>query len=375
MYVPVEEYMPFAIAGVLIYSIGIRLAENKIPGKYLPHILERNIIHSDDHKKTAIYLFLLGIFASLFAPFAPGPLKFVFFLLANTQYIAIIYLLFSKSKLKRKALIIILAITFANSLRSGMFHNFLLWLIFLGIYFLLVYQFPLRQKIFYLAAAAVLAFGIQTAKHQYRQHVWYGYSGNKVLLFLNIINERLSTEPEQDSYVVKDELYTQGPFEDFVIRLNQGWIISRIMDYIPGQEPFMDGETIKNAINATLLPRFLNPGKQVAGGKDYFPRMTGYELAKASMGASLLGEGYANFGKLGALIFLFFMGIIWGLSIRVVYKTALKHPTLIFWLPLLYLQVVKAESDLVRVLNHLVKTGILVALLYWGFRRVLRIKL
>ncbi|NJK95537.1 MAG: hypothetical protein HC905_12120 [Bacteroidales bacterium] len=166
---------------------------------------------------------------------------------------------------------------------------------------------------------------------------------------------------------------TNTSTEDFVVRLNQGWIISRIMYYIPAEAPFADGETVNDALSATLLPRFLNPEKTVVGGKEYFERFTGFTLlSSTSMGASLLGEGYANYGYYGAIIFMFFIGIFFRLALNIIYRIADKYPTLILWLPLIFLQVVKAESDLIRVLNHLVKASLLVFLIYWFCYKVMR---
>ena len=82
------------------------------------------------------------------------------------------------------------------------------------------------------------------------------------------------------------------------------------------------------------------------------------------MGMSLMGEAYANFGKMG-ILFLGFWGFVlsgfWNFLIR----KSKKKIIILFFLPLIFLQVVKAETELVVVLNHMVKASILVAGVLW----------
>ena len=130
-----------------------------------------------------------------------------------------------------------------------------------------------------------------------------------------------------------------------------------------------------DALEATLLPRFIAPNKKMAGGKENYERFTGYELWTASMGISLLGEGYANFGVTGAWIFMFGCGLFFSLMLHLIIGAAKTRPSLILWLPLLFLQAIKAETELVVVMNYLVKATILVFLLFWGVRKFLGWKL
>ncbi len=83
------------------------------------------------------------------------------------------------------------------------------------------------------------------------------YTGNKLelfaTLFLNKVenmvsgneNARVSFYPNE-----KDEVSETNN------RLNQGWIISRIMQNIPNQTPYLEGETISDAIYSSLFPGF-----------------------------------------------------------------------------------------------------------------------
>lgn len=147
------------------------------------------------------------------------------------------------------------------------------------------------------------------------------------------------------------------------IRLNQGWIISAIMYNVPFREPFAGGSTIGEAVSASILPRFLDKNKKRAGGQENFEKFTGLQIGSGtSMGLSIIGESYANFDIFGGIVF---MGV-WGLFLawywRGIVHFVRKYPLLLFFIPIIYLQVVKAETELVVVLNHLIKSSILIAL-------------
>src|SRR5690606_29433178 len=110
-----------------------------------------------------------------------------------------------------------------------------------------------------------------------------------------------------------------------------------------------------------------------AGGQENFRKYTGLNLSdNTSMGLSIIGEFYANFGVAKGVLM---MGV-WGLLLVFVWKrlvfNSYKIPLLIFFLPLIFLQVVKAETELLVVLNHLIKSIIAVALFFWLTKKYLK---
>jgi hypothetical protein len=89
------------------------------------------------------------------------------------------------------------------------------------------------------------------------------------------------------------------------------------------------------------------------------------------MGISIIGEAYGNFKVMGGILF---MGI-WGFLLAKIWifllKKCLKTPLLLAFLPLIFLQVIKAETELVVVLNHLVKSSIVVFGFFWATQKFL----
>jgi hypothetical protein len=364
MYVPIEEYMPFAISGVFALFIGLWIFKIKKERELYGLINEiKPRIKQDGF--LGYKLIALGWISSLIQSYMPGSLQFIFFLLGNVMYVGILYLILQPSVAKWWVTALIFFLMFLSSMQSAMFHGLLLWLTFLAFYVIAIKQFSFIRKLQIVALGIFLSFVFQVVKWEIR-------NGNtlegSLSTFWYVLDNKIINQSDPDE--------AASSTENMVVRMNQGWIISRIMYYIPEQSPYLDGESVNGALYASLLPRFIASGKSVAGGKEYFYRFTGFELGAAtSMGPSLIGEGYANYGYVGALVFLFLFGVFVSFILSRLYKLANNYPTLILWLPLIFLQVVKAESDLARVLNHLTKAAFLVFLLYWFLGRVLKWKI
>jgi hypothetical protein len=171
-------------------------------------------------------------------------------------------------------------------------------------------------------------------------------------------------------------VFANDNVERLVVRFNQGWIISRIMQQVPAVIPYADGETIIAAVKASILPRALYPDKPIAGGKVNYEKYTGFHLlSNTSMGISLLGEAYINFGVEGAWAFMLVFGLLTSLVIRGLFQLTRKYPTLWLWLPLVLLHFVKAETELLVQLNYLTKSIVLVLFFVWANRTFLRWRL
>ncbi len=367
MYVPEEEYMWLAVPSLLFLSLGL-LFRKQHRSRYEANLITyaQGLIQAQP--TLPYWLIGLGIFFSFAGAYVPSFLKFVFFLLSNAKYIGLIYLLFSVHKNKWLIVLVAWLLTLLSSVRAGLFHDLLLWTAMVGLYAAYIIKPTFRQKSMALIGGFFLVFIIQVVKQEYRELVWFGgFAGDRVSLYTNLVSNRVQSS---------DELFSRESFSGLVIRINQGWINSKIMEQVPEREPFANGATINEAVSAALLPRFLAPNKKMAGGRDNYERFTGFQLqSSTSMGVSLLGEGYANYGVYGAWIFMYCIGVFYAIVLNVLYRYSRRHPTILLWLPLIFLQVVKAETELVVVLNHLVKSLILVLGFFWAAGKFLNWKL
>ena len=361
MYVPEAEYMGYVVPAFAVFVLGIFGGLGALSKVQIP------IAQLKRFKYYGLSIFLIGVFFDLISAYLPGTLGFFAFLVGNFKFAGAIILFFSGDTRLRKIFYLALGYLFLRAIQSAMFHDLVLWTVFFYMFWALKYQ-PTRRQIYLTILLGVFSLStLQTIKATYRAQVWRGYSGNKLELFTGLVVDAVFTSNNNEETL-------RGTQNN--IRLNQGWIISAIMDEIPRRTTFIGGETIGQAISASILPRFLNPNKTRAGGRENFMRFTGLQLGRGtSMGISIIGEAYGNYGILGGIVFMgvwgFFLARFW----RWLLKKASKNLVLIAFLPLIYLQVVKAETELVVVLNHLVKASIVVFAFFWAARNFLNWKI
>jgi hypothetical protein len=276
-------------------------------------------------------------------------------------------LLFSDRQ-KSKGLILTLAftLTFLSSLRGAMFHDLLLWSAFIGMYAAYIFRPSNAQKALAVLLGLAFIFVLQAVKDEYRERLREEGQGQNVQKFLSSVDERL----------IEAETTNSSNVERLIIRINQGWIISRIMASTPAFVPFAEGETIIVAIKSSVLPRLFFPDKPIAGGRKNFEKYVGFELqSSTSMGISLLGEAYINFGVRGAWVFMFIFGLVSSFIIQRFFLLASTYPTIWLWFPLILLHFVKAETELLVQLNFIVKSIIMVYAFVWANKYFLRLKL
>jgi hypothetical protein len=349
MYVDESTYMSYVVpAYALFVAVVFVISRNQ----------SKLAINLDDltaFSSYGLYLLGVGIISDFMKPLVPDSIQFVFFLLANFKYIGALILFFSEKKWHKQIFYLTILYLLLYSIRSGFFHDFILWSSFFYMFWAYKIKPSYKTNLIILIVGFFLSTVVQMVKSDYRELIWNGYAGDPVGLFIDIMQKRISGGFNED----------RGEEGELNARLNQGWIISAILEHTPRVEPYAKGQTIKEAVFASALPRFLNPEKKIAGGVENFEKYTGIQLEKnTSMGMSLVGEAYANFGNMG----MWFLGL-WGFLLarfwNFLIEKSKKNIVILFFLPLIFLQVVKAETELVVVLNHIVKASILVAGVLW----------
>ena len=363
MYVPELEYMVVIVPAYGLFVLGVLLG---LKGKDLGHI---PVAQLQRYKQYGVFIFLVGVGFDLISSRLPGALAFFGFIVANFKFAGAIILFFSEDPKLKKIFYFSLIYLFVRAVQAAMFHDLVLWSVFFYMFWALKFK-PSKHQIYLTIVVGLLSVStLQTIKAAYRAKVWQGFQGNKLELFTSLFIEALFFEESEST---GEEL--SG--EENNVRLNQGWIISAIIDEIPQRVEFQNGLSITEAVMASIFPRFLNPNKKKAGGKENFEKFTGLSLGEnTSMGISIVGEAYGNFGRWGVMLFMGLWGWFLALYWRFLMKKISNKIILLAFLPIIFLQVVKAETELVVVLNHLVKASIVVFLFLWGAKNVLKWKL
>lgn len=359
MYVDKFTYMSYVVPAYLALLLAIFFGIRTEPKL----IIKPEYFYKYD--SYGVFILFIGVVCDFLLNVVPNSLQFFFFLLANFKYVGALILLFSNKKSHRYLFYGSILYLFFNSLKSAMFHDFILW----GTFFYMFWAYKVKPSVKTSLLIIVCGFffgtAIQAVKSDFRLQVWEGYSGNKLELFVDILNKKISGS-------LTENTEEQGELN---VRLNQGWIISAIMGHTPQVQPFAYGETITEAVFASALPRFLNPNKKEAGGVDNFLKYTGLPLGEnTSMGLSLVGEFYANFGVFGGIFLMGLWGWVLSKFWHFLIKKSKSKGIIIFFLPLIFLQVIKAETELIVVLNHLVKSVIILFLFLWAAKKFLNWK-
>ena len=357
MYVSEQRYMSFAVPAVSLFVMGLFwYAPNR---KFSESIisLQARLVRS---KGAGIVLIALGLLLDFAAGYLPSSLGFVMFLVAQFKYIGVLYLLMGGHRYRWVALFLVLILSVWTSAESGLFHNLILWGAFIFSYIAYILRMSNKMKVSIMVLGLLAMAAIQTVKAEYRVAAEY-YSGNRVALLLDLIFD-------PDSYDQYDSAAEY--FANLNIRMNQGWIISAVLQNVPQMAAHANGETILAAVSDSLVPRIM-VDKRGANVSENFQKYTGLPLAQnTSMGISVLGEAYVNFATLGGIVFMGAWGFLLSWVLMLLVKTSVIVPTILLWVPLIFLQTVKAETEMVVVLNHAVKAGVVVAGFYFGARSI-----
>jgi hypothetical protein len=365
MYVDESTYMGYVVPGFIAFSLGIYLITNNLKIKPLASIFSKDI---KNQKQIAYTLIFIGLTSELISRFMNVPtLSFILYLLSILTYIGISYLFFIFPKYKYYLYLFAIGILFVLSLKSGMFHEFLVISTFLS-FFIIPKNLNFIGKVTLIIGSVFLMYTIQIVKKDFRKIIWKSKNKNYIEVFFDLAEEELlALSNSEDNVKLEEENANSNN------RLNQGWIISKVIYEVPKNKPFLGGETIFEAIEASLIPRFLAPNK--VGAKQSiinFKRVTGIKLNRGTaMGLSIIAEFYANYGIVGGWISMFLYGLFLSILLRIIVNVySSGSPLILLWLILFFFQVIKAETDLIKVINYITKSIILFYLIRFLFQTI-----
>ncbi|QDV59328.1 hypothetical protein Mal33_53560 [Rosistilla oblonga] len=352
MYVGEEFYFSFALPAVCCMNamlLSIRRLKDPVGRafrlEYSPKVL----------RHVAMLLITAGLASALVSGRVPGSLGFVFHLLSQLTYVAVLILVYHEVPRSRWMLVLAVAPLILGAGRTAMFHSLLLWCCFFGIFWLRSRPRSHAFKMQFIAIGIAGVLAVQFFKGAYREELMSQRGSGRLEAMVSVVSLDLFT---------REESWMNG-----VVRFNQGWIISAILDNVPSREPYANGATLQDAIVAAIFPRFIMSTKKAVGGGANFRRYTGLPIGKGtSMGISPLGEAWANFGKEGGIALMFCWGAILSLFIIYLNRLAASRPMFHFLIPLILYQGIKAETEFLVIFNQLTKGLMLSLIVYWGMK-------
>jgi hypothetical protein len=322
MILPSNEYLSYGLPATIAFSIGILLRLYELT----PHktLLESIKIYLADKQKTIPVLFVLGLIGTVLVDFMPVEIRAVVYLFATCLFTSVLYGHYSGGTSKKVTLVIAAAVLLFNTIQQGMFGTMLH---FVTLYFCIVLV--TRKNVIKL--------------HYNRMKTWGDTITERKAdptLMLGLVIQRLN---DTDFLFGSDHLAATNN------RTNQGALISETMYYVPRVEPYANGEILLHFVYP-FIPRFLWNNKPITGGLANVERYTQFvHMGTSSYNISPLGEGYANFGRVGGIVFMFFFGLLFNLCFHKIIKIAESKPSILLWIPSLFVGCLTLETDVLTV--------------------------
>lgn len=357
MQIPQAEYFSYVIPAVIAFIAGLHLWSGKLKGEVLN--LDKIATYVTENKETSYIFIAIGFISGLLSNLFPADLAFVLYFLDGFKFIGVFMLILGKGPFQIIPLSIVLGSIVFTTLGQGMFHDFLIWVIFLAIVLAVRYQPTVYIKLLFVVGFIILAISIQLIKGDYREATWEkGEEGG-----FNTLSKTYEQSNSGNSFFNIKSLAESN------LRINQGYIITHIMKTVPKKVAYAEGEELGEILTAALLPRFLAPNKLTAGNREIFMKYSRFPIKKGiSMGLSSVGDAYINFGIIGGWIFMFVLGLLYNEVLKLFYKYSSIFPILLLFTPMVFYYAVRPDSELQTNLGHLVKSCFLIFLIFqfWG---------
>lgn len=346
-------YLSYVVPCCIALYLGVVLAMKKahwIPFKHLS--LKKDFPAWAGYAKHFVWL---GLFFTLvlitMRRSIPMSLTAIIVLLSSLRYVGFYTLILTGKKNWWIYGLLIFGVEIIIFLSAGFIHDLVLWG--LGTLFVISYRYSWKKRVpVILLLGFFLLFIIQTIKKDYRQSIWN--------IDISIFDKISIFGDVATSHIAENNLFFRENISNTFARFNQGWIVNRVMEFVPDVEPYAKGTTLLRGLYAIIVPRFIDPNKPLAGGRENIQKFTGIILGEyTAMTISVAGEMYANFGPYGGIIGVGIFGYLIALLYRRLHKKALENPVWWAWGPFLGFYAIKTSEGLWEIIGWIVR-GIII---------------
>jgi hypothetical protein len=358
MKVDEATYYSILLPATFFFILGLNIFSTKSQGETLNIDSIKELRKA--HPYLPHYLIAIGIGANLLEPMVSSDLKFVLYIIGLLRYIGVFISIIGDKKLNIWMIVVVYGGLLVMSGTSGMFHDLLTWSIFLGSILLIKYKINNLLKLTILISFFVVAVFIQFVKQDYRESLYNGADAG-IESVSDVFSE---TTKENGSMFKKENLFKNS------VRINQGYIVSSVINNVPANVPYSEGEAMKQVLLSALVPRFLYPDKLNAGDQKIFIYFSGMQLSEGtSMGLSSIGDGYANFGKVGSWLFMFLYGLLFNGGLHLLHKRSRITPVILLFSPIIYIYPIRPDCELQTILGHFFKATFVLLVIFSLYKR------
>ena len=358
MKVSEDVYFGYAIPALLSFILALHLYAGKLKGEIVDQ--EKTTLFVRKNPLLPYYFIGIGFVSSILASFFSSDFGLVFYLLSSFKFVGLFLLVIGGSELKLLPMVLVVSSIVGSSLGGGMFHDLLTWLIFIGAVFGIKYKFGFNTKLIGCTIFILMATIIQVLKSGYRGAIGNATEDAGIETFATVYEEQNESQ----------SIFSFERLAPATVRINQGFIITNIMNNVPAKEPFSRGEEMYQVFEAAVMPRILAPDKLRAGDRTVFMKYSGLRIRPGtSMGLSSVGDAYLNYGIVGGCIFMFLLGLLYSGILNVFHKQSFKYPALILFLPMIFYYPIRPDCELQTILGHLFKAIFLISCIVIFFKR------
>lgn len=347
-----DVYFSYAFPAMIAFTLGISIFsgwKKKIVD--IAH-LQQSLFFN---KKMVYIMIGIGIFFYFLEDKFGSSFSFVFVLLGCLRYIGLFILILTQPKFPRIETAIVYGLILWRGFTTGMFHDLLTWGIFFGIVLALRYKPSFKFKLLVFLGAILGIVVLQSIKESYRSRIYSGQESVSSSL------DKAIDDVDEESGIFSN----QNLSNNFVVRINQGWILSSALINVPASLDHTRGTLTRKYLEAATMPRFLVPDKLTAGNQQHFMTYSGVEISEStSMGLGIFADAYIEFGAFGGWMWLFFYGLMYNLAINVFFRTAKNYPYLILFMPMVFLYSIRPDCETQTALGHFIKSAFIVFLFH-----------
>lgn len=355
MKLPEEEFFILAIPAMFLLQLGLNCIKTNIFTFQFNTLRLQSVLN----QAMLVQWFYMGLLFRFLNPIMPSDLAFLFYLLSGIRFVAAYGLFLVDRRRYKYHLYFILFLELAIALKDGMFHDFVMWLIFFAIFWMYIMKPSRNLKIVMALGGLMFIYIIQVTKADYRAQI--GQSGTEAGLrtFENAVSKSLQSE---------EGIFTSSNTTGSLSRANQAWIFASTANRMNHFQDYQGVELISKYAEAAFLPRFLAPDKLRAGDKTIFNRFSGHRVNPGtSMGLGFFADGYIAYGPMGTYLFAFVLGLIFCLVFKITEHWSKISPFFVLLIfPILH-YAVRPDCETQTIMGHIVKGLFVFAGVAWYY--------
>ena len=362
MMVTEREYFGFAVYAILMLRILLWVGKDRLstPIRIRGHEMRL--------KRFSLFLIASGLLGSIaFAILSLNTMSFVRVLVINLIPTGLLFLHIiqiqkgtSRFVLLSKPGIIFLLWFSISALGNAMFGQLLMWFL---LFVLGSFEFrpqSLARRIVFIACGFICVLALQASKQTYRGELHLGRNSGLSTFYDALV---------QGGRTLTDESSMRFFQVNAHMRLNQGRILSHVIEKCDREGIRENGKRLGTNILASVVPRIIWKDKPMAGGDVNIQKYTSVNLnSNTNMNISPLGDFYIDFGPFWAIIFSGVFGFLIRSLMRSLMQLYENDDRWLPFIPFLLSGVLVIETDFLSVLNFTVKSMLFLSFCLWIHR-------